>query len=480
MRKYLFILIAIFAVLAMVSCEDEKYVTSSDVRLRFSTLSIKFDTVFPQISSATRHLRVYNPYDQKVLISSIRLASGDHTGFKLNINGVAANELYDVEIPPNDSIYIFIETDVDFDKENLSLVMKDSIEFTTNDNLQDVDLMAWGQDVHFVPPSLSGNINWTAEKPYLVSSGTRVERGSVLTIGPGTRVFFHKGTGLYIRGKVIAEGTVLQPIVFQSDRLEDLYRSLPDQWTGVVLFSGSQENVFNHVEIKNANIGLQIGHIGSEGSASATISNSKIYNHGYAGIFALRSKVRAYNTVIANCGLYGAALLVGGDYEFYHSTIANYRSKFSSEIRSTASLMVSDHVIVDNREEKVTYTGDLNKAYFANCIIAGDIPGGNELELARSGDAIFNFRFDHCLIQLNDTFNISSANHYNKIVKGADPRFRDPLREMIFELDSLSPAKDAGSREIAGLFPYDLLNQSRTSDNAPDLGAYERVEKKTE
>lgn len=480
MRKSFSILIAIILLIIMVSCEDEKYVSSSDVKLQFSVQTIKFDTVFPTVGSVTQHLKVYNPYDQKILISNIRLASGKESGFKLNINGVASNELFDVEIPPKDSIYIFVEVDLDFADEDLPFIVKDSIEFMTNDNFQDVDLMAWGQDVVLVPPSITGNVNWSAAKPYLVNSGTHVERGAVLTIAPGTHVYFHKGSGLYVKGKIIAEGTPLQPIIFEGDRMGDLFKNLADQWIGVLLFSGSQDNLFNHVEIKNGNIGLQVGTVESEGSASVVVANSKIYNHAYAGIFALRSKVRAYNTLISNCGLYGAALLVGGEYEFYHTTIANYRNAFSTEVRSTSSLMISDHVIVDNSEESITYTGDLTKAYFANCIIAGDIPGGNEVELAESGDAAFNFRFDHCLLQLNDTFNISATGHYYKVIKGADPRFRDPYREMNFELDSLSPAKDAGSPEFSVLFPFDLLNQSRSGNGAPDLGAYERIEKKSE
>lgn len=463
----------------MVSCEDEKYVSSSDVKLGFSISSIKFDTVFPAIGSATQHLKVYNPYDQKVLISDIRLVSGKESGFKLNINGVAANELLDVEIPPHDSIYIFVEVALGLRDEYLPFVVKDSIEFITNDNYQYVNLVAWGQDVVLVRGSITGNETWTAEKPYLVNSGIRVERSAVLTISPGTRVYFHSGTGLYVKGKVIAEGTPVQPIIFRGDRVEDIYKNVPDQWNGILLFSGSQDNVFNHVEIKNANIGLQVGTIETEGSASVIVANSKIYNHAYAGIFALKSKIRAYNTLITNCGLYGAALLVGGEYEFYHTTIANYRSGFSSEARSTASLMVSDHVIVDSNKESITYTGDLNKAYFANSIIAGDIASGNEVELAKSGD-VFNFRFDHCLLQLSDTFNVSGTSGYYKILKGADPKFKDPYKEMNFELDSLSPAKDAGSSEFSLLFPFDMLNQSRTGDAAPDLGAYERIEKKSE
>ncbi len=477
MRKNRSILIAIMSLIIMGSCEDEKYVPSSDVRLEFSTSAIKFDTIFPAVEPAVEHLKVYNRYDEKILISSIRLASGEESAFKLNINGVASNELIDVEIPPHDSIYIFVEAVLDFESKNSSFVVKDSIEFQTTNGIQDINLTAWGQNVILVPRSITGNQSWTSDKPYLVTSGVRVEKNAVLHIGPGVHIYFQKGTGLFVRGRIIAEGTSLQPVIFQGDRITENYRNIPDQWNGVLLFSGSLDNIFNHVEIKNANIGLQAGTIENEGKASVVIGNSKIYNHSYAGIFAFNSKIKAYNILVMNCGFYGVALLVGGEYEFYHSTIANYRNAFSSDVRFTSSLMLSDHVIVDQDGKSVIHTGNLAKASFANCIVAGDIPGGNEVELARSGEAVFNFRFDHCLLQMNDTFNIASA-HFNKIIKGVDPKFKDPFREMNFELDSLSPAKNAGSTEFSVLFPYDLANQSRITDGAPDLGAYERTGKK--
>jgi len=41
----------------------------------------------------------------------------------------------------------------------------------------------------------------------------------------------------------------------------------------------------------------------------------------------------------------------------------------------------------------------------------------------------------------------------------------------------LSIAKDKGRIEYANLFPLDLDGMSRLSDDGPDLGAYERIEK---
>lgn len=459
------------------SCEDEKYVSSSDAKLLFSVDTVMFDTIFTTIGSSTQHLKVYNPYSQAVLVSSIRLAGSSESKFRLNINGIPSDEMLDVEIPANDSIYIFVEVTIDPQGENQPIIEKDSIEFVINNNLQKILLEAWGQDIEIVKGAIRSETRWTAEKPYVVYENILVDLKASLSIDPGARIYFHKGTGLYVKGNLQVNGTFESPVLFQSDRLEAAYKNIPDQWNGIFLYSGSHDNVLEYAEIKNANIGLQVGNLENEGFASVSIQNTKIYNHSYAGIFAMKSKISAYNTLIFNCGYYATALLIGGEYEFYHSSIANYWGGYSSRSRSTSSLTISDHVVVEQSNgNKVTYTGDLNKAYFANCIITGTNTSGNELELERLGEPAFNYRFDHCLLQLADTFNVSNPKYYRNILKNEQARFVDPYVKMNFELDTLSSAKDAGLSEIGTLFPYDLLNQNRTKDAAPDLGAYERVE----
>jgi len=480
-KKIIYILVSLLSIALLFSCEDEKYVSSSDVKLEFSTDTVMFDTIFTTIGSTTQHLKVYNPYDQKLLISSIRLAKGEQSNFRLNVNGTQANQVFNVEIPPKDSIYIFVEVTVDPNGNSLPMVVKDSIEFSTNQSLQDVNLIAWGQDFHLIKEARLSTQTWTADKPYLVYNYAYVDSGAVLSIEPGAKIYFHARSGLYVKGKLDAEGTYDEPIVFQGDRLEDVYKDVPDQWSGVVLFSGSHDNVLDHVEIKNANIGLQVGNIEDEGYASVDLSNAKIYNHAYAGIFALKSKIKAYNCLIANCGWYGAALLVGGDYDFYQTTIANYWGGYTSTSRSTSSLVISNLLIIDKESGGSTsYVGDLQHANFTNSIITGNIGSGNELELGNSDKAAFNFKFDHCLMQLSDTFNISDTDHYSEIIKGVDPKFEDPYDGLDFELDTLSPAKDVGLKSVGEMFPFDILNQSRTSDAGPDLGAYERIEKTAE
>ena len=466
---------------ALSSCEDDGYMTSPDAQLQFSVDTITFDTIFTTIGSTTQYFTVHNPYEESGLISRIRLAGGDFSSFRLNINGEVGNEIYEVEVPAKDSIYIFVEVTIDPNGQNLPMVVQDSIEFTTNSNLQDIKLIAYGQDFTLIKGERLETTTWTSEKPYLVYDYAFVDSTAVLTIEPGTKIFFHKGAGLYVKGQIIANGTFQNQITFLPDRLEESYENIPDQWNGIVLYSGSHNNVFNFCTIKNANIGLQVGNIEDDGFATLEFANSRIENMAYAGLFALKSKIYAYNNVIANCGFYTVALLIGGEYEFYHSTIANYWGNYSSRPRSTSSVVISNVLVITDAEgSKVTYVGDLEKATFANSIVYGNIP--KELELGDNGENTFNYLFDNCIIQVPDTFDTSNKDHFINVLKGPefDPLFIDPYEEYNYALDTLSPAKDIGKFEYAKQFPLDIMNENRTDDDGADLGAFERIEKKDE
>jgi hypothetical protein len=467
--------------ISLFSCEDESYLSSTNAQLQFSVDTITFDTIFTTIGSTTQRFTVRNPYNEDVLISRVRLVGGDISNFRLNVNGIVGNEVYELEVPAKDSIYIFVEVTIDPTGQNSPMVVQDSIEFTTNTNFQTVNLIAYGQDFKLVKGEVLETTTWTAEKPYLVYDYAYVDSTSTLTIEPGTKVYFHKDAGLYVRGTLIADGDFQNQIHFLADRLEPSYANIPDQWNGVVLYSGSHDNVLNYVTIKNANIGLQVGTIENDGFASVELSNSKIENMAYAGVFAMKSKIYGYNNVIANCGYYAAALLVGGEYEFYHTTIANYWGNYSSKVRNSASLVLSNVLVVEGSDgSKISFNGDLTKATFANSIIYGNVE--NELELGNNGENVFNYLFDHCILQVPDTLNTSNKDHYVNVWKGPDynPQFIDPYDHFNYELDTLSAAINVGDIDYSKQFPIDLLNKSRIGDDGPDLGAYERIVKQNE
>lgn len=454
-------------------CQKERESDPNGRLLSFSSDTLAFDTVFTAIGSPTKNLRVINPSYNRVVISSVRLGGGDKSSFRLNVNGEASGEVFNVEIPARDSIYIFVEANLNKSGSHSELIAEDSIIFRVHNRDQQVRLLAWGKDYKLIRSEAIKTTTWTKEKPYLVYGYAFVDSCRTLTIEPGTTIYFHKNAGLLIKGTLLIRGNYHEPVLLRGDRLEGVYSNLPDQWNGITLLSGSHNNVIDHAIIKNASIGLQVGTIEKSGFASVELTNSRIENMGWSGIWAMKSKILAYNCVIANVRYYNTALLLGGDYQFYHTTFANCNTDVPGYIRTTETITISNYL--DNSKQGAKYIGDLTQATFGNCIISGS--NHTELKISIDKQGKGNYLFDHCLIQIPDTFKLPSPERFVSILRQLPPRFINPQRGN-FELDTLSVAKDYG-RDIYGKkVPFDLKGVSRTTDAGPDLGAFERVEKK--
>jgi len=473
MKRLFYILVFLGAISLFPACEKEKINSSSNAILHFSSDTVTFDTLLTSIGSPTKNLRVINQTNENIVISSVRLSGGNQSGFRLNVNGEASNETYNVQIPARDSIFIFIDAILEKTGKNNPLVTEDSIIFRVNNIEQKVRLMAWGQDFVLIKSEHINTSVWNKDRPYLVYNEALVDSGQTLTIESGTTVYFHKNAGLKVKGTLKVLGTFDEPVQFSGDRLEPAYSETPDQWNGIILYSGSHNNKINFAKIKNANIGLQVGTIEQSGFASVELSNTRIENMSWSGIWAMKSKILAYNCIISNVRYYNTALLLGGDYQFYHTTFANYYNNLLSGMRTTETLIVSNY-LVDNKSG-VRYVGDLKEAVFGNCIITGN--RANELLISMDKQGISNYLFDRSLIQVSDTFKLSEPSHFVDIIRNVNPRFKNPYKGN-FELDTLSIAKDYGKINYAKLYPLDLKYDSRISDDGPDLGAFERIEKK--
>jgi len=472
--KSLFMTFAVVLTFLLIgSCQKEHESDSSGRLLSFSTDTVAFDTIFASIGSPTKNLRVYNATNDRIIVSTIRLAGGENSGFRLNINGEATNEVFNVEIPARDSIFIFVEATLNKTGSHQSMVAEDSILFKINSKEQKVRLLAWGQDFKLIRSEMIKTTTWTKEKPYLVYGYAFVDSCQSLTIDAGCTIYFHKNAGLFIKGSLVVKGTTGDPVVFKGDRLETGYANLPDQWNGITLLSGSHNNLIDHSIIKNANIGLQVGNIEKEGYASVTLSNTRIENMSWSGIWAMKSKILAYNCVIANIGYYNTALLLGGDYQFYHTTFANYNTENTRQFKNTETLTLSNYLV--NSTNGAKYVGDLTQAVFGNCIISGLNP--DELKISMDKQGKSNYLFDHCLIQISDTFKLPNPDRFVSLLRNINPKFINPQKG-IFELDTLSAAKDMGKEAIAKIYAIDLKGADRNIDAGPDLGAFERIEKK--
>ena len=208
MKKWCLGFIVLFAFISFFNsgCKKEDLISKDpSARLFFSDDTVIFDTVFTQMGSTTKTLKIYNTLNRKLIVSSIRLAGGNSSAYRLNIDGLKANSASDIEIGPGDSLYIFVAVTINPNNSNSPLIVADSLLFSTNGNSQKVDLVAWGQDANYIRPTNSigalkysilananENVSLNSSKPYVVYGYAVVDSAGSLTIPEGTKMYFSK------------------------------------------------------------------------------------------------------------------------------------------------------------------------------------------------------------------------------------------------------------------------------------------------
>jgi len=460
------IIAALIISISIFSCNPDDIIITDGSVLNYSVDTLMFDTVFTTIGSATRFFTVTNNQDQAVTISSIKLAKGENSNFRINVNGTSGNAS-DIIIKGNDSIYIFVEVTVDPNRDEM--LEQDSIVFETANNSDNIDLVAFGQDVILINDSVVNTQTWTSEKPYLIYNSMAVDENQILTLESGAHLYFHRGSALIVLGTIIANGSMEEPIVFEGDRLEHEYFDVPGQWDGIWLTKLSKNNYFNYAHIKNANIGIAADSVNGAGYF-LSIHNSKLEHHSLYGIFTQMSSVFATNTVISDCGRNALMLTRGGYYEFIHCTIGNY---WSNQVRTSPSVFINNHFSYD----QTLYVYNLERAYFGNCIIWGNQDTEFNYDAYTDGVA-FNFMVENSFVKIDTSahINIENTEHFKSNFYKSNPLFLNTTA-YDFSLDTISPAIDAGDINITQLYPellnYDINGLYRLSNNKSDIGAYE-------
>ncbi|MBK9018036.1 MAG: right-handed parallel beta-helix repeat-containing protein [Saprospiraceae bacterium] len=354
--RYLLLVSPITLLLLLTSCrKEDKFTTSSSDKLEFSVDTLRFDTVFTELGSDTRYIRVYNPHSESIRISKIQLAGNQQSKFNLNVDGIPGDEHEDVVIYPKDSIYVFVEVKINPDEPLSSspYFVYDSIRFETNDNVQHVTLEAWGQNANYIPSRWSkdsitlyscggGEVIWDDPKPYVLY-GIVAFDDCTLTIPAGARIHVHGGLSrtedlngeqiIYNSGRLFflenghlnVQGTAENPVIIEGDRLEEDFADADGQWTGIILGAGSSGHVIEHATIKNSLFGIYV-----DSSAELTLKNVQVFNTSGVGLFAIHSTVQAENCLFFNNGTHAVQLGYGGNYDFTYCTLANYGTDASA------------------------------------------------------------------------------------------------------------------------------------------------------
>lgn len=492
-----FLAISAGFIFSLQSCQEDNFSTDSSIMLDFSVDTLRFDTVFTTLGSATRILKAINTSKRPVQISNISLENGNDSKFRMNVDGYTVDgngnifgtndPLPPIPVAGNDSIYIFIEVTIDPDAplSDSPFVLYENLNFETNGNQQQVVLEAFGQNANYIPNRFNvGGAHllpcdlqirtWNDPKPYVIY-GILFVQDCELVIPAGTDIYVHGGLvndngNFYNDGIIVfdegsklrVEGTLDNPVTIQGDRLEEPFSDIAGQWGGIRLNPESFQHEVNNLIMRNSITGFYVDSL-----ASLDIKNSQILNTSGAGLIGYRSEISAENCLIADNGS-NSAFLYGGTYDFKYCTLANYGSEASAVTATNA--VCQDFGCMGCQESEANIT-------FTNCIISGS--RNDEISLSDGcSDLDLNVSFENCVVRVDElledfpdflTNNCLSSTCFQYV--NGDPLFLDRT-EGDYHLDSLSFAQEKAIplAQIA----LDLDGELRDG-LAPDIGCYESL-----
>ena len=463
------------------ACDDAmSFTTDRSALLAFSTDTVQFDTVISTVGSSTRQLMVYNRNGEGLRIASVRLHRGNATPFRVNVDGSylepeSGARAFDFEVRGGDSIRVFAEVTMPSNGQDAPVAMNDTLIFTLESGVeQGVIFSAVGQDAYMWHGRvIEEDTLLKAGRPIVVYDSLSVAPGVTLSMAPGVTFYFHDGANLWVHGRVVAEGTMEQPVVFRGDRTDRMfdylpYDNTPSRWGGIRLRASSMDNRFEYVDIHSASYGIACDSSSTE-SVKLTLANSILHNIGGEGLGLYHCRAHVANTQISNT-LGHCVAVVGGWAEFVQCTLAQFYPWDAS--RGDALYLANQWLALDY---------PLEHAYFLNCLVTGyadDVLTGN---LKDENDEV-DYRFANCVlrtVESDDAARFVNITYEKPGEEGTgDKQFKlfDTDNFLYdFRLEASSVARDKGADEWALEYPTDRYGINRTADTAPDVGCYEYV-----
>jgi hypothetical protein len=308
-----------------------------------------------------------------------------------------------------------------------------------------------------------GNLStqtWTtAGHPYYINGNITILNGNTLTIDPGVYVYFTGHYGLFVQGRLLANGSASSTIYF--------YGSTSTGWSGIRFYSTPTTNdtsVISYATILygKANVGstndMSGGGIACVNYSKLIIRNSTIsdnYAQYYGGgLYLYNSSPILVNNVICNnqCVSYG-----GGISLMYSSP------------------QIINNTIVNNNGGSISGGIDIYMSSYPtlkNCIFWGNTASSNP-QIYPSGYSSITYS------------NIQGWNGGSGNIN-SDPKFVNPSSGVgigyygysyDWRLNSTSPCINKGSLALSSYLPViDRIGKLRVDYDTIDMGAFEYVQ----
>ncbi|MCM1521598.1 MAG: hypothetical protein NC039_02970 [Muribaculaceae bacterium] len=324
--KSILSLISLFILSAAVltSCIEDGFDSSPSAQPVFSVDTLDMGTTFTGQPTPTHRFTVHNHRSKLISISRIALRDETAGYFRINVDGMAGTEFNNVEIRPNDSIFVFVEATLPPNSTPVLTDVTTHLDFTTNGVTGSVVLLARGQDVErrrgYV---VETDERWDATFPYQIYDSLVVAQGATLTLDPGVSLHFHDKAELRVHGRLISEGTSEAPVNMTGDRTDNVvgdisFDLMASQWEGIWITPGSRGSHLSHTIVRNTVNGVVVDSI-----AEATFHNCRLRNAAGYPLMSRYADVTLTGTEVAEGGS-GLFAAMGGTVKANHCTFANY------------------------------------------------------------------------------------------------------------------------------------------------------------
>lgn len=470
-KGFLYILIGGMATAFMVSCaDDESFSSSRTDLLSFSTDTVSLDTTFSNVPTPTRSFWVYNRTGKGLRCSSVRLENGNQTGYRVNVDGsflgqTAGFQTQNVEVRKGDSIRVFVELTSHQQYQDEPQLVEDNLLFQLESGVQQkINLKAYSWDATLLnSPIIKKDSTIQGSRPIVIYGGMCVDSVATLTIGAGTRLFFHENAGLKVYGTLRVQGEQGKEVVMRGDRIDNMFDYLPydrtpGQWQGIQLMASSYDNVISYADIHSAYHGILVD------SCDVTrqkllLQNSTVHNCQGYGVMVDSAKVQIYNSQLSNT-LEHPLYVHGGDVEVNGCTIAQF------------------YPFDGRRATAIGFMPPVNNLKVMNSLVTG-YHDDEVVWSAPKEDKVCNFSFDHCVLRTEKMTTDDSLKFTNIIFEDLKDTTQFGEKHFrLFDTDNLKydfrlrkESAAIGVADAASSLPTD--RQGLRRDEKPDAGCYE-------
>lgn len=465
-RNITIYIIAVISIVAcmLTACIEDGFTTSPSDQPAFSADTLRMGENYTLEGSPTCRFIVYNRHDKILNISNISLRDDAERYFRLNVDGFSGLSFNNIEIRPNDSIFVFVEATLPENGKDEILEVERHLDFVTNGVTSTVVLNIQAQDaIRYNGIDITGNTTWKPGKPYLISDTVRIAPGAVLNIEPGTKVRMKDKAAFKVEGTLLASGTHDNQIEITGYRTGNVASTIPyelmsGQWGGIYFTSSSHDNILAYTSIRNSSDGLTLTHTDTGGNPALTLLNCQIRNTTNYIIDAFHADIKAIGCELTDASQ-GILRLTGGNHIFNHCTIANY---YLFTVLGGPAIQFA-HLNADDTDEE-SGTLPFITADFTNSIIYGNGTEFSHGDL--SGTAVTVRR---CIIKSEG----SDDDNFINCLWDADPLYYTVRNKYFFDY-RLQPESPAIGMADAAFDIYGITaDRYGVAAHSPsDIGAY--------